>query len=310
MFKKLFILILLSFCVPCFAKQSQPVIENYTFNGYELRLVKRESDLVNELTIKKDGKVIEEKINELSQKFTLRQGYEVTEVTPKHKLNSPILIFEDDTGERFSGFSRYFTFIFFLGDEFKILANFSGSEKPVIKKLPNKDEFEIINKDYELAYIWTKYPDTYNGNDRPELIYSLINGRYTVDPSKMKRAPLSDGELQKIVEVINRLDYKNYFEEEVREGKLILMHHFKYVDSPYVPADKFNTPTSLYFRNLLTPLLRLIYSGNCKQAHEVIDKTWPGTAKEKAKFLSDLKKRLAEEFKNDSVFYLSVIKKL
>jgi|GEM_PF-6227046 len=304
--KSISIIALFGICQPCFAKHNNTVIEDYVFNNYELHLVKKVHNTTNEFTIKKNGKVVFESINELSNKITLKQGYDLTEVTPNHKLNSPILIFEEIDGTYLAGLR---TIIFSLGADFKTLGKFSGVVI-VMKKDHKKDGFEIIKKDDSLIGVWDKSSNLNNDSDKPELIYGLIDGYYRLDYNKMKKAPIPESELQRIIFSINRINYKDYIHEELQDDKVVIHHHFKYIDSPYNPSDYFNIPTNTYFENSIIPILKLIYSDNCKQAHEVIDKTWPGTSKEKALFLADLKKRLIKELKDSPEFISKVIKKL
>ncbi len=241
------------------------------YKDYIIKFMQGEapSGALDKLLITREGK----KLFTIEGVQNIRDGADLKEIEDLNNITSPLLIVDDYSG---GAHCCYGTTILNLHPDFKILAKFRGGHSEVkIEKLSKPDSFRVKLDDWSYSYKWTSFA----GSHAPEVILHLVVDKVSVAPKEMKKKPLSSQELNHIIQDINSTNYPNF---------------------EYYPLEQ--QKDERYISKLLKPVLDLIYSGNTKQAQQIIEQTWPGDKPSKEHFIRDLKQTLRQSrYYNDIV---------
>jgi len=188
--------LLLSTLISVSGLASEPELRrlNFQIGKYKDYLIKfveggAPSGCLNELLITRKDQELFTKVGVNS----IRSGADLKLIEDLNNIFSPILIVADYSG---GAHCCYSTTILKLDQNFKRLAEFEGGHSEVkVKKLQGADSFRIELNDWNYAYKWTSFADSY----APKVVLYLVQDNVYVAYKEMKEKPLSSQKIKYII---------------------------------------------------------------------------------------------------------------
>lgn len=217
---------------------------------------------------------------------SIRSGADLKKIENLNNITSPLLIVKDYSG---GAHCCYTVTIIRLGPDFKILAQFEGSHSPIkIEKLPKPLSFRVKLSEW-YAYRWACFASSPAG----DVILHFNKDKYFVAIDEMRKKPLTNQELEKIINDINSKDYLNF------------KYAYPFMGTVDSLSENERRSNDEYFRGLLSVIFDLIYSGRSRQAREIIDRTWPGDKEAKKLFILHVQQAVKESKYYDALIALN-----